>query len=484
MKKGLKAIHIVLLALALLIFLLTLWIRQTFGRIRMAALLFTITNPMGGTDINIILSFLLNIILPVVILVVVLILIKHKKIKRAWIILILDSIIFIASLFTINKFLRVTEYLFQSREYTDIYENPEMYVDPKNITITGNDTNNLVLIYLESYEVSFADKENGGGSKTNYMPELTKLAFENQFFSNGDKLGGALEVTGTSWTIGAMTGATSGLPLNWRIRNSMSVLDKYMPGAYTLGDFLNDKGYIQEFVSAEDTSFAGMDKFYTQHGNHTIINATYMKDTYGYEESDLCGWGLKDEYLLEVSKDRLTQMYQKSQQENKPFNVTIETIDCHTPKGFTCKNCPNTYKSQYKNVIACQSKQIYDFIEWNKTQPWFSNTTFVIMGDHKTMAEKQIGFVDKNYERVTYNCFINSKITSTNNLNRKFTTLDMYPTILASMGFNIDGDKLALGTNLFSDKKTIVENTSLKYVNKELEKRSKHDTYIYGTNIY
>ena len=35
--------------------------------------------------------------------------------------------------------------------------------------------------------------------------------------------------------------------------------------------------------------------------------------------------------------------------------------------------------------------------------------------------------------------------------NRQFTHMDMYPTTLAAMGFNIEGNKLALGTNLFSD---------------------------------
>lgn len=36
--------------------------------------------------------------------------------------------------------------------------------------------------------------------------------------------------------------------------------------------------------------------------------------------------------------------------------------------------------------------------------------------------------------------------------------MDMYPTTLAAMGFNIEGNKLALGTNLFSELPTIIEN--------------------------
>ena len=33
----------------------------------------------------------------------------------------------------------------------------------------------------------------------------------------------------------------------------------------------------------------------------------------------------------------------------------------------------------------------------------------------------------------------------------------MYPTILASMGATIEGDRLGLGTNLFSSQETLIE---------------------------
>ncbi len=33
----------------------------------------------------------------------------------------------------------------------------------------------------------------------------------------------------------------------------------------------------------------------------------------------------------------------------------------------------------------------------------------------------------------------------------------MFPTVLAAMGFEIDGNRLGLGTNLFSDRPTLIE---------------------------
>ena len=45
-------------------------------------------------------------------------------------------------------------------------------------------------------------------------------------------------------------------------------------------------------------------------------------------------------------------------------------------------------KSQYANVIARQLKQVNNFINWCKSQPWCENTTIVITGDHSSMSEK------------------------------------------------------------------------------------------------
>jgi len=55
----------------------------------------------------------------------------------------------------------------------------------------------------------------------------------------------------------------------------------------------------------------------------------------------------------------------------------------------------------------------------------------------------------------------------------------MYPTILASIGVKIEGERLGLGTNLFSQRKTIVEELGIDSVQDELSKNSK----FYNENI-
>ena len=82
------------------------------------------------------------------------------------------------------------------------------------------------------------------------------------------------------------------------------------------------------------------------------------------------------------------------------------------------------------------------------------------------------GKMDPEYNRTMYNAFLNTPNQPIVSKNRVFTSLDMYPTILASIGAEIEGNRLGLGTNLFSNKRTLVEELGLAYVEAELSKNS------------
>ena len=50
--------------------------------------------------------------------------------------------------------------------------------------------------------------------------------------------------------------------------------------------------------------------------------------------------------------------------------------------------------------------------------------------------------------------------------------MDMFPTTLGAMGVNIEGNRLGIGTNLFSDSKTLAEEMGIDKLNTELKKNS------------
>ena len=81
---------------------------------------------------------------------------------------------------------------------------------------------------------------------------------------------------------------------------------------------------------------------------------------------------------------------------------------------------------------------------------------------------------DSGYQRLLYNCFINAPTVARKTTNRKFTAVDLFPSTLSAIGCTIDGERLGLGTNLFSGAKTLTEMLGFDYFNNELAKASSY----------
>ena len=62
------------------------------------------------------------------------------------------------------------------------------YVDPASVKMVfPGKKRNLIFIYLESMEVTFMDRENGGAFSQNVIPDLTEMAHKYEEFSGADK---------------------------------------------------------------------------------------------------------------------------------------------------------------------------------------------------------------------------------------------------------------------------------------------------------
>lgn len=113
-------------------------------------------------------------------------------------------------------------------------------------------------------------------------------------------------------------------------------------------------------------------------------------------------------------------------------------------------------------------------------------SSIVIVGDHLGMQTEFYTEKTKNeYYRTIYNVVINPAIEKNNNINRIFTAMDMYPTMLASIGAKIEGERLGLGTNLYSGIPTLAEEYGISYLNEELAKNSRfYNKKILGDDYY
>lgn len=471
-KKIWRIFCFLVLILAVFIAFGTLWLRRTWGNISIESLILTITRPVVGADPEIVFSGILAIGVPIIAaiagwFIVFAVSKRYQKLNRIVDIgvSVIPAVLLVAAVLYADDRYDVFHFVSVSRHPTDIYINGT-YVPPENVKIEGTDTNNLLLIFLESVENSFFPEELGGANDKNPMPELGSLLEENVSFSNTDRFGGPLDFYGTGWSIASYVANMSGLPLSPSAGNNL-VNVEFMPGAVFLFDILSDS-YIQEVVCGQKSEFAGLDNLLYTHGNVDIFDLYKILDEYRPDKNAKRGWGVLDYFTFMVAKDRITKVYNQAVAEHKKFSITMMTIDLHTPNGYECKNCPQIYSESYQNIIACQSKQVDSFIRWCKEQPWYEETTIVLVGDHPTMANMHVGFIPDNYVRTTYNCIINSKVTPVCTQNRQFTRCDMFPTILAAMGYTIEGERLALGTNLFSDKPTLIEEFGAGYIENEV----------------
>lgn len=251
--------------------------------------------------------------------------------------------------------------------------------------------------------------------------------------------------------------------------NDMDTQESFFPGAVTLGDILQEQGYSQRLLIGSDATFGGRRLYFTEHGNYDIVDYQYAVENGWIPEDYYVWWGYEDAYLFEFAKEQLRDL--SSQEE--PFNLTMLTVDTHFEDGYVCEKCEDTYgDDQYANVMACSSKQIEEFIQWIQEQDFYENTTIVLAGDHLTMDSDFCEDVSYDYERKTYVSYINSASEPEMNTSRTYTTFDHFPTTLAALGAQIEGNRLGLGTNLFSTEETLVERYGIDYENQELEKRS------------
>lgn len=454
------------------------WMFKTWTNLTMDELVYHLTAPLEGTNTDMIKDYCNECAVPVLLILGCILFVIAANRKHAGI---LKKIAIVCSAGAVAvtgitvgvtwNGLDVSNYMKGQSTYSTFID--DNYVDPSSANITfPEQKRNLIYIFLESMEMTYADKENGGAFKQNVISELTQLAQENEDFSGkSNKLNGGYSMPGTTWTMGAMFGQTSGLPLNISIDgNGMDTQDSFFPGITTLGDILQNEGYSQTLLIGSEATFGGRKLYFTDHGQYDIMDYDYAHDNGLIQEDYKVWWGYEDEKLFGFAKEKLLEL---SQQDN-PFNLTMLTVDTHFEDGYVCDICSDTFgDNQYANVMACSSRQVKEFIDWVQQQDFGADTTIVISGDHPTMDSDFCEDVDKDYERRVYTTYINAGAEKQTNEKRNYTTFDNFPTTLAAMGAEIEDDRLGLGTNLYSAQQTLTERFGIEKEEKELKRKSK-----------
>ena len=478
---------------------LACWVFTTWPGLRMDELIFQLKAPLEGTGDGLIMKGVLRSVVPALLMsavCLILYLVGKRRESPAKILFwerILGLVLILGTLCFAWHKLQLGSYLKNQMEDSPFIE--ENYVDPADVAIRfPQKKRNLIYIYMESMEMTYADAASGGAFPSNIIPELTQLSMEGENFS-GDTglLNGGKVMPGTTFTMGGIFAQSAGLPLKIDLGedfkdqrgsfNKMNTQDAFFEKVTNIGDILKEEGYHNVFMLGSNATFGGRRLYFTQHGNYEINDYNWAIEQGLIPQDYYVFWGMEDAKLFAAARDRLTELSQS----DEPFNFTMLTVDTHFEDGYLCALCdPEQYPgNNYANVMACSSRQTAAFIEWIKQQDFYENTTIVLCGDHTTMDSDFCNNVPATYDRRVYTAFLNADAEPADpDRCREYSTLDQFPTTLAALGCTIEGDRLGLGTNLFSDEDTLLEKYGADTVAVEMDKKSNFLIDLADIDVY
>jgi phosphoglycerol transferase len=386
----------------------------------------------------------------------------------------------------------VPEYIASLRQGPSMFYE-EYYIDPHAVEITFPERKrNLMVIFVESLETGFLTREDGGAFSESVIPDIENLMKNNINFSSGNGPGGSHELYGTEWTIAGITAQYSGVPLavtsfnqtNWNHYGSLG--NEFLRGASGVGDILHRAGYANYFILGSEIEFGGRDKYFKTHKDTVIYDYHYFHD-HGYIPKDYrVWWGIEDRKLYCFAKEKIVEAAGK-----EPFFITLLTADTHPVDGYLDTDAEKIFDSQYKNVLFDASRQLADFLKWLEEQPFYENTTVVVLGDHlyqdssffpkdfqihslssRYEASYYRDELNNKYKRFPVNIFINSLLHEEHTKNRIFSHFDIFPALIDSIGAIYHAEGLALGRSMNKGEKTLLEILGVDEVNRALRQKS------------
>lgn len=243
-----------------------IWLLRKFGEVSFDQFIFHLDMSLEGLtqgDPKLISSFIRNCLLVPSACVFLLSLIwKYytQKIillnKTNCFVLLLLSFVFL--LYKVAFFSAANAYLYYVKTGEDYFG--LNYVNPNNVAITSTQKpKNLVLIYVESLEDTYAD--------THLFSHNLIASLDSSSINNAYHFSDYQQAPGTGWTIAGIVSTQCGLPLRTFLKNSSGDSNTgFLNNAICLGDILASNGYQNIFMNGADLSFAGKGKFISSHG--------------------------------------------------------------------------------------------------------------------------------------------------------------------------------------------------------------------------
>ena len=317
------------------------------------------------------------------------------------------------------------------------------------ITARPDTQRNLIVIYLESLERTYGD-----------MPATKQAFLPIQDLSNNSIQAVNLrQIFGTTYTIAGMVASQCGVPLLspglgeiFFRKNTKQSLDALLPSVTCLGDVLTDDGYTASYLNGADLNRFSKRGFLKSHGYTRVLGSGEIAPEIMNGRSN--AFGMNDALLFEYVYDE----YDHLAAQTAPFMLSMLTIATHGPDAFLDNNCPSSDNpdTQIPAAIACSAQQISDFIAYVRANETARETDFVILSDHLALNNTLSTALNAQGEQRRNLFFINSN-TDAQIINRTASMLDIYPTILDHLGYQLENGQANLGHSMFNPTSNLLE---------------------------
>lgn len=405
-----------------------------------------------------------------------------------------------------NEFVDIIELKDTNRKFHDIREEFE-YIDLEypliHNEITPNvlgcffekrkEAPNIVFIISESLSSSYSGETLG--LKTSITPFTDSLAnnslYWTRFFSNAERSFGVLPNIFASLPAGIGERGFINMEIDYA---SM----KYYPNHSNLIQVLKNNGYQTNYFYGGWGGFDNTERYLKEIGiDNFFSEESFNTEKYAKQKGS---WGYNDMDLFTQSLDLMHSIDNES-----PYLNIYQTISLHTPFNLSeSKYYSESYLSEKLNELGIKKEEVskirskalssiffaddalQEFMRAYSKRPDFSNTIFIITGDHSI----DFNLSDHNFENFHVPLIIYSPLLgSFSKFNGACSHIDILPSIEALLrdnyGFEISNEKHWLGQGLdtsssFQFKRMI----PLKMNSLDLPNFIYNENVIYGENVF
>lgn len=380
---------------------------------------------------------------------------------------------FLILIIALIYFFNSTNIIDSFKKYNTLGDNDfyESFVSQADLIHKGKSKKNIIHIYIEGIENTFADQNFFEKNNLYFLNQLDNRYGHIYSFKNFKQYEGA------NFTIAGLVSSQCGIPITPRIKSltnnfsSFNNNNKKFIKSKCLGDYLAENGYYNVFMGGASLDFTNKGKFFKDH-RFTEVYGKEEWEKMNLSQSDFHrkGWGLHDDSLFRQAKEKTLELYKTKQ----PFNLTILTVDTHMPIGHLSNTCASYGFDilKYTHIVECTARLVSEYVNFLKENSILDNTLLVITGDH--IAMDGLSIINKlklNPHRTVFNLFISPTKLKKNR--DDFSHFSILPSILSALDFEFNNNRLGLGMSGFGklndeDIETLLDFKSTDEINPKL----------------